>query len=68
MESSLIGDPPLEQDGAGEAKRRGTATGIVEAIAVTGQRVDGFESCPERERQTSPLFSVSKNVSPIVPS
>ena len=43
-----MGDAPLELGGAGEAERRVTAAGIVEAIDVTGQRVDGLGACLER--------------------
>lgn len=39
-----MGDAPLELGGACEAQRRVTAAGIVEAIIVTGQRVDGLGS------------------------
>ncbi len=43
-----MGDAPLELGGACEAQRRVTAAGIVEAIDVTGQRVDGLCSRLER--------------------
>src|SRR5947209_8632977 len=48
MESGLVVEAPLELDRAGEAQRRVTAAGIVEAIDVTGQRDDGFRSRLER--------------------
>lgn len=44
VESGVVGDAPFELGGAGEAERRVTASGIVEAIDVTGQRVDGLGS------------------------
>jgi hypothetical protein len=50
MESGLVGDAPLELDGADEAERRVTASGIAARVR-------------NAVRQTSSLFSVLKNVS-----
>ena len=58
VESGLVGDAPLELGGACEAQRRMTAAGIVEAIDVTGQRVDGL--CARLERRAPDQLALQR--------